>query len=128
MDVSGRFHAPAALPPGGWVGPRAGLDVVVKGEIPCPSWNSNPRSSSPQPSAIPMSYPGSCKHIYAALHRLRFLPRVAPSCKTPHLSTGGLQPAPPIHIITYEYGGSLKVHNQLCERNPISYPVAYIHF
>jgi hypothetical protein len=40
MDVSGQLHAPAALPPGerapgthwigGWVGPRAVLDAVVK--------------------------------------------------------------------------------------------------
>jgi hypothetical protein len=39
MEVSGQFHAPAALPPvkppgthwiGGWVGPRTGLDAVVK--------------------------------------------------------------------------------------------------
>jgi len=39
MEVSGQLHAPAALPPGkepvthwigGWVGPRAVLDAVVK--------------------------------------------------------------------------------------------------
>jgi len=30
--VSGQLHAPTALPPriGGWVGPKAGLDAVVK--------------------------------------------------------------------------------------------------
>jgi len=27
---------------GGWVGPRAGLDAVVKRRIPSPSWDSNP--------------------------------------------------------------------------------------
>jgi hypothetical protein len=39
MDVSGQLHAPAALAPGnhpathqvvGWMGPRAGLDVLDK--------------------------------------------------------------------------------------------------
>jgi len=40
MEVSGQLHAPATLTPGknpydthwigGWVGPRAGLDTVVK--------------------------------------------------------------------------------------------------
>jgi hypothetical protein len=44
MEVSGQLHALAALPPretapdthwiGGWVGPRAVLDVVVKRKIP----------------------------------------------------------------------------------------------
>jgi hypothetical protein len=43
MDVSGKLHAPVALPPGkgpgtcsveGWVGPRFGLDAVVKSKIP----------------------------------------------------------------------------------------------
>jgi hypothetical protein len=42
MEVSGEHHAPAALPPrvkpvaywtGGWVGLRAGLDVLEKGKI-----------------------------------------------------------------------------------------------
>jgi hypothetical protein len=32
---------------GGWVGPRAGLDMIVKRKIPSPCWDSNPRSSSP---------------------------------------------------------------------------------
>jgi hypothetical protein len=44
---------------GDWVGPRACLDVVVKRKIPSPCRDSNPRSSSPLPSATPMSYPGS---------------------------------------------------------------------
>jgi hypothetical protein len=44
MEVSGQLHAPVALPPreralgthwiGGWVGPRAVLDAVVKRKIP----------------------------------------------------------------------------------------------
>jgi hypothetical protein len=45
MDMSGQLHAPAALPQGkgsgthwigGWVGPRADLDAVVKRKIPSP--------------------------------------------------------------------------------------------
>jgi hypothetical protein len=54
MDVSGQLHAPAALPPGkehsgthwigGWVGPRAILDAVVKRKIPSPRRDSNPRT------------------------------------------------------------------------------------
>jgi hypothetical protein len=53
MEVSGQLHAPAALPPrerapgthwiGGWVGPRAVLDAVVKRKIPGPRRESNPR-------------------------------------------------------------------------------------
>jgi hypothetical protein len=47
VEVSGQLHAPAVLPPGkdpppsgthcigGWVGPRAVLDAVVKREIGC---------------------------------------------------------------------------------------------
>jgi hypothetical protein len=43
MEMSGQFQAPAALAPGrdprthwigDWVGPRAGLDAVVKRKIP----------------------------------------------------------------------------------------------
>jgi hypothetical protein len=48
MDVSGQLHDPAALSPG--------KEPVVKRKIPTPCRNSNPRSSSPQPSAIPLSY------------------------------------------------------------------------
>jgi hypothetical protein len=39
-----------------WVGFRAGLEAVVKRKIPSPSRDMNPRSSSPQPSAIPLSH------------------------------------------------------------------------
>jgi hypothetical protein len=41
------------------VGPRVGLDAVVKRKIPSPCRDSNPRSSSPYPNAIPLSYPGT---------------------------------------------------------------------
>jgi hypothetical protein len=54
MEVSGQLHAPATLPPGerapgtywlgGWVGPRAVLDTVVKRKIPSPRRESNPRT------------------------------------------------------------------------------------
>jgi hypothetical protein len=41
------------------VGLRAGLDAVVKRKIPNLCLNSNFRSSSPEPSAIPLGYPSS---------------------------------------------------------------------
>jgi len=44
---------------GGWVGPRTGVDAMVKGKILSPYRDSNPPSSSPKPSAIPLTYPGS---------------------------------------------------------------------
>jgi hypothetical protein len=44
------------------VGPRAGLDAVVKRKIPSLCRDSNSRSSSPQRSVIPLSYPGSYLH------------------------------------------------------------------
>jgi hypothetical protein len=63
MEVSCQLHSPAASPPGKEslvpiVGPRAGLDEVVKRKIPSTYRDSNPRSSSPEPSAIPLNYPG----------------------------------------------------------------------
>jgi len=42
------------------VGSRAGLDAAVKRNIPSPRLDSNTRSSSPQFSGTPLSYPGSC--------------------------------------------------------------------
>jgi hypothetical protein len=70
MEVSGQLHAsdishpPRERAPGThWIGgclsPRAGLDAVVKRKIPSPCRDSNPRSSSPQPSSIQLSYLGS---------------------------------------------------------------------
>jgi len=51
MEVGGQLHAPAALPTGervpgthwirDWVGPRVGLDAVVKRDILCPDRESN---------------------------------------------------------------------------------------
>jgi hypothetical protein len=61
MEVSGRLHAPAALPPregapgthwiGGWVDPRAVLDAVGKRKIPSLRRESNPRTPLVQPVA-----------------------------------------------------------------------------
>jgi hypothetical protein len=48
-----RERAPGTHWIGGWVGPRANLDAVVNTKIRSPYRDSNPRSSSPQPSAIP---------------------------------------------------------------------------
>jgi hypothetical protein len=57
MEVSGRLHAPAALPPGkeppvthligSWEGRRAGLDTVVKRKLPIPCRDSNPQIIQP---------------------------------------------------------------------------------
>jgi hypothetical protein len=41
------------------MGSRAGLDAVVTRKIRSPCRDSNPRSSSPQLCAIPLSYPSS---------------------------------------------------------------------
>jgi hypothetical protein len=61
MEVSGQLHALAALPPGerapgihwigGWVGPRAILDTVVKRKIPSHRQESNHRNPIVQPVA-----------------------------------------------------------------------------
>jgi hypothetical protein len=54
MEVSGQLHAPGRFTPrerapdthwiGGWVGPRAVLDAVVKRKIPSPRQESNRRT------------------------------------------------------------------------------------
>jgi hypothetical protein len=57
MEVSGKPHSPAALPQGkscahwtgGWVGPIAILDAVVKRKIPSPRRESNYRTPIVQP-------------------------------------------------------------------------------
>ena len=62
--MRGQRHAPAALYPreragthctGGWVGPRAGLDMRGKSRL---HRDSIPGPSSPQPVAIPTELPG----------------------------------------------------------------------
>jgi hypothetical protein len=62
--VTGQRHSPAALYPrerpgthctGGWVGPRAGLDICGKSR---PNRDSIPGPSSPYPVAIPIMLPG----------------------------------------------------------------------
>jgi hypothetical protein len=62
MDMSGRLHAPAALPLekqplGGWMGPRAGLDMVVKRKGPSPCRESNPDRPAHSLVAIPNELP-----------------------------------------------------------------------
>jgi hypothetical protein len=44
MEVSDQLHAPAALPPGvgRWVGPRAGLDAVVREKFPSHAGTPSP--------------------------------------------------------------------------------------
>jgi hypothetical protein len=56
-----RGRAPSTHWIGGWVGPRAGLDAVVKWLIrsPCRDSTHPPRSSCPKPSDIPLRYPDS---------------------------------------------------------------------
>jgi hypothetical protein len=52
MEVSGQLHALAASDTqwiGGWVGPKAVLDAVVKRKISSPRWESNPRTPIVQP-------------------------------------------------------------------------------
>jgi hypothetical protein len=58
MEVNGQLHAPAALSPGkgtrlmgGWVGPRAVLNVAVKREIHSYRRESNPKTLIVQPVA-----------------------------------------------------------------------------
>jgi hypothetical protein len=46
-----RERAPGTHWIGGWVGPRAVLDAVVKRKIPTSHWESNPRTSIVQPVA-----------------------------------------------------------------------------
>jgi hypothetical protein len=52
-----RERAPGTHWIGDWVGPRAGLDPVVRRKIPSPRRDLKPRSSSLYPSATPLSYP-----------------------------------------------------------------------
>jgi hypothetical protein len=56
---------------GGWVSPRASLDAVVRRKIPSPYWDLKSQSSSPKPSAIPLSYPGSLP-IYKVLENMQY--------------------------------------------------------
>jgi hypothetical protein len=54
MEVNGQLHEPGLREKspgidwiGGWKGPRATLEAVVKKKIPSPFWDWKPRSSSP---------------------------------------------------------------------------------
>jgi hypothetical protein len=62
-----RERAPGTHCIGGCVGPRVGLDAVVKRKIPSLCRHSNPQSSISYSSAIPLSYPRSrtlCIDVY----------------------------------------------------------------
>jgi hypothetical protein len=72
MEVSDQLHIPAALHPRekapgtrwieGWVGPRPGLDVVLKRKIPTPPPRIEPQSSNRtarSQSLYRLSYAGS---------------------------------------------------------------------
>jgi hypothetical protein len=77
MEVSDRFHAPPALPPGEtaprthcvgeWVGPRPDLDSKQKRNIAYSHREQNPDSSVVHPTAKSLyllSYPGPLNPIY----------------------------------------------------------------
>jgi len=53
MEVSGQLYVPAALSPGigGWVGPRAVLEAVVKRKIPRPRREFSTKTPIIQPIA-----------------------------------------------------------------------------
>jgi hypothetical protein len=59
------------------VGLKAGLDAVMKRKIRSPCRNSNPQSSKPVPSAIPLSYPGSNNNKCRKKIRVRYRIKVA---------------------------------------------------
>jgi hypothetical protein len=78
MGVSGQLHTPAALPPrerahathwiGGWVGPRAVLDAVVKRKISSTRRESNPRTPD-RPARSPALYRQSYHGSYSTRER-----------------------------------------------------------
>jgi hypothetical protein len=53
-----RKRAPSTHWIGGWVGPRAGLDMVLKRKIPSPHQESNPDHPACSQSLYHLSYPG----------------------------------------------------------------------
>jgi hypothetical protein len=67
MEVSGQLHGPAALPSrerapdtdwiGGWVGPRASPDAVVKRKIPSPRRESNSGVEAAKTVSVSIRYP-----------------------------------------------------------------------
>ena len=44
------LHPSERIPVGGWVDPIIDVDVLEKGRICCPYWDSNPGQPNPQPS------------------------------------------------------------------------------
>jgi hypothetical protein len=76
VSLPGRFtpreRASGTHEIGGWVGPRAGVDAVVKKKIPSIFRDSNPRSFTPYSSTIPLSYPGSSFVSYDSKYRAQY--------------------------------------------------------
>jgi hypothetical protein len=70
------------------VGPKAGLETVMKRKIPSPCRDSNPRSSSPWPSAIIQSYPGSMINYKSELLKKKHLYRSTAKINRPNLNKG----------------------------------------
>jgi hypothetical protein len=104
---------------GGWVGPRAGPDTVVKRKIPSPCRDSNPRPYSTQPSAILLSYSGLhlLPHtLIPAVEHPQYLPDSDP-CDVFH--------APETNsILTYFMVQDIiwkAVHHSACQKMPLSY-------
>jgi hypothetical protein len=55
------------------VGPRAGLDAVVKKKIPNPCGDSNPPNIQSEANALlPLSYPGSFGRLSIQKYRMTF--------------------------------------------------------
>jgi hypothetical protein len=117
MEVSVQLHAPAAItlgkePPspvtdwiGGWLGPRAGLDVVAK-KNPCRYWDLNP--GPPAPSIV---------STRIVLFRLPFKRRDMESFLSPH-SACSLQET--------EYVGNQFITIRFYSgRTGFEYPVSY---
>jgi hypothetical protein len=71
------------------MGPRAGLDAVVRRKIPSLCRHSNYRSSSPWPSALPLSYPAWRKLYFDELHGLHSSPNIVRVIKSRRMRSGG---------------------------------------
>jgi hypothetical protein len=52
---------------GGWVGPRAGLDMVVRRKIPRPYWDLNPNHPAPSPLLYHWVIPGHLRTFYKSI-------------------------------------------------------------
>jgi hypothetical protein len=78
MEVSSQLHAPAAYPQG--KSPWHPLDRRLGGPKSRSGRDSNPRSYRPEPSAVPLSYPGSTVFVVLAQSRHNESVRMATRC------------------------------------------------